>query len=252
MTGTAPPFDSSSDRHVALGDDPPTIEIDDDLLAVDVADPLADLPLDVQLIIRHGENLLGEEFAGIFGRETIHRFLGESYLAFPNAKVKAFIPLFMERFTRQRLRALTRLEGLVDTDKPLVVFLCIHNAGRSQMAAGWLRHLAGDGVEVFSGGSDPASEVNPAAIAAMAEIGIDITAEFPKPWTDEVVKAAGVIVTMGCGDACPVFPGKRYLDWVVDDPAGLPLEAVRPIRDEIGECVSALVAELVPHRSQQT
>jgi protein-tyrosine-phosphatase len=151
----------------------------------------------------------------------------------------------MERFTRQRLRALARLEGLVDTDKPMVVFLCIHNAGRSQMAAGWLKHLAGDSVEVFSGGSDPASEVNPAAIAAMAEIGIDITEEFPKPWTDEVVQAATVIVTMGCGDACPLYPGKRYLDWEVDDPAGLRLDEVRPIRDQIGRRVRELVKSLV-------
>lgn len=127
---------------------------------------------------------------------------------------------------------------------PMVVFLCVHNAGRSQMAAAWLRHLGGKGVEVFSGGSDPGSEVNPAAIASMREVGIDIATEFPKPWTDDVLRAADVIVTMGCGDACPVFPGTRYLDWQLDDPAGMSPEAVRPIRDEIERRVRGLMAEL--------
>jgi protein-tyrosine-phosphatase len=126
----------------------------------------------------------------------------------------------------------------------MVVFLCVQNAGRSQMAAGWLQHLAGDEVEVFSGGSNPASEVNPAAIEAMAEIGIDISSEFPKPWTDEVVQAANMVVTMGCGDSCPIFPGTRYMDWEVGDPAGLPLDQVRPIRDEIGERVRGILVEL--------
>jgi protein-tyrosine-phosphatase len=224
----------------------PTIETEERPLAIEVDDPLLEAPLDLQPIIKHGERMLCDEFAGIFGAETIHRFLGESWRAFPNAKIREFIPLFMERFTRQRLRALARIEGLVSVDLPMVVFLCIHNAGRSQMAAGWLKHLAADQVEVFSGGSDPASEVNPAAVEAMAEIGIDIREEFPKPWTDEVVRAAGVIVTMGCGDACPLYPGKRYLDWEVADPAGLPLERIRPIRDEIGRRVRALLEELVP------
>jgi arsenate reductase (thioredoxin) len=211
---------------------------------LDLTDPVGSLPLDLRMVVRHGENMLCEEFAGVFGRETIHRFLGESLLSFPQARVKSFLPLFMERFTRMRLRALARLEGRVSTEKPMVVFLCIHNAGRSQMAAGWLRHVGGDDVEVFSGGSDPAGEINPAAVDAMAEIGIDISEEFPKPWTGEVVQAAGVIVTMGCGDACPLYPGKRYLDWEVADPAGLPIGEIRPIRDEIGRRVRALVAEL--------
>jgi arsenate reductase len=128
--------------------------------------------------------------------------------------------------------------------RPVVVFLCVHNAGRSQMAAGWMRHLAGDRVEVASGGSDPAAEVNPAAVAAMAELGIDIAGQRPQRWTDETLRRADVIVTMGCGDACPVYPGKRYLDWELPDPAGLPLEQVRPIRDEIGRRVRELLAEL--------
>ncbi len=128
--------------------------------------------------------------------------------------------------------------------KPAVLFLCVHNAGRSQMAAGFLRHLAGGDVDVFSGGSDPGNEVNPAAVAAMTERGIDIASEFPKPWTDEFVRAADVVVTMGCGDACPVIPGKRYEDWELDDPAGQGVEAVRPIRDDIERRVRTLMAEL--------
>ena len=132
----------------------------------------------------------------------------------------------------------------LSSDKPSVLFLCVHNAGRSQMAAGWLSHLAGDRVDVFSGGSEPASTVNPAAIEAMAEVGIDIRTEFPKPWTDEIIRAADVVITMGCGDACPVYPGKRYEDWVLDDPEGLGVDAVRPIRDDIRRRVEKLIAEM--------
>ena len=125
-----------------------------------------------------------------------------------------------------------------------LLFLCVHNAGRSQMAAGFMRHLAGDRVDVFSGGSEPAEAVNRVAVSAMAERGIDISAELPQPWADEDVRAADVIVTMGCGDACPVYPGKRYIDWELDDPAGRPIEGVRPIRDEIERRVRVLLDEL--------
>ena len=125
-----------------------------------------------------------------------------------------------------------------------VVFLCVHNAGRSQMALGWLRHLAGDRVVGMSGGSEPAAEVNPAAIAAMREIGIDIAGELPKRWSDEIVQAADVVITMGCGDTCPLLPGKRYEDWDVADPAGKDVGEVRPIRDEIGARVRALLDSL--------
>jgi protein-tyrosine-phosphatase len=128
--------------------------------------------------------------------------------------------------------------------KPVVLFLCVHNAGRSQMALGFFQHLAGGAATAWSGGSEPASEVNPAAVAAMREVGVDIAGESPKPWTDEVVQAADVVVTMGCGDACPVFPGKRYEDWTLDDPAGLGVESVRPIRDEIERRVRGLLGEL--------
>lgn len=124
------------------------------------------------------------------------------------------------------------------------MFLCVHNAGRSQMAAGWMRHLAGDEVEVFSGGSEPSLSINRDAVEVMAEKGIDISDEIPQPWADDIVRAADVVVTMGCGDACPVFPGKRYLDWEVDDPAGKSVDEVREIRDDIEARVRRLLAEL--------
>ncbi len=133
---------------------------------------------------------------------------------------------------------------VVPVSRPAVLFLCVHNAGRSQMAAGWMRHLAGDRVEVYSGGSEPASEVNPVAVEAMAEVGIDISGETPRRWSDQAVRAADVVVTMGCGDACPVYPGKRYVDWELEDPAGKTLEEVRPIRDEIEHRVRGLLADL--------
>jgi protein-tyrosine-phosphatase len=136
------------------------------------------------------------------------------------------------------------VEGKIREDRPTVLFLCVHNAGRSQMAMGFFQHYAGDRAVGWSGGSEPGSQVNPAAIEAMAELGIDISGEFPKPWTDEIVRAADVVITMGCGDACPIFPGKRYEDWVLDDPAGLGVESVRPIRDEIERRVKTLLAEL--------
>jgi protein-tyrosine-phosphatase len=188
---------------------------------------------------------LNAEFDGVFGRETIERFLQSSYDQFASsATVPTFLPLLAERFARQRLHALARVEGREQDGRPVVLFLCEHNAGRSQMAMGFFRQLAGDRAIAWSGGSEPASQVNPAAVEAMRERGIDIAAEFPKPWTDEIVRAADVVVTMGCGDACPIFPGKRYQDWVLDDPAGLDAAAVRPIRDEIERRVRALLGEL--------
>lgn len=130
------------------------------------------------------------------------------------------------------------------SSNPSVLFLCVHNAGRSQMAAGFTRHLGGDGVDVYSGGSEPADQVNAAAVAAMAELGIDISDNTPQKWTDDVVANVDVVVTMGCGDTCPVFPGVRYVDWELDDPAGQPIEAVRPVRDDIEGRVRALLGDL--------
>ena len=131
-----------------------------------------------------------------------------------------------------------------ETERPTVLFLCVHNAGRSQMALGWFRHLAGDGAVAWSGGSEPGNEVNPAVVKAMAEVGIDISSEHPKRWTDGIVEAADVVVTMGCGDACPLFPGKRYEDWVLSDPAGKGVDEVRPTRDEIGRRVRELLVSI--------
>nr|WP_279616379.1 arsenate reductase ArsC [Micromonospora saelicesensis] len=142
------------------------------------------------------------------------------------------------------MQALARVEGHHRDGRPVALFLCTHNAGRSQMALGFFTHLAGDNAVAWSGGSEPGAEVNPAAIAAMAERGIDIAAEFPKPWTDEVIRAADVVITMGCGDACPVFPGTRHENWDLDDPAGRDLADVRPIRDDIERRVRRLLDDL--------
>jgi protein-tyrosine-phosphatase len=204
------------------------------------------LSIDQQLALKTAAAHLGREFDGTFGVETIERFLHSSYDEFAGqAVVLNYLPLLAEKFARQRLRALARVEGKVNDGKPVVLFLCTHNAGRSQMALGFFQHLAGDRAVAWSGGSEPASTINPAAVAAMAERGIDISAEYPKPWTDEVVRAADAVITMGCGDACPVFPGRRYEEWVLDDPAGKTIDDVRPVRDEIERRVRALLAELV-------
>jgi arsenate reductase (thioredoxin) len=205
----------------------------------------ADLSVDQRLALHTAAVRLGEEFTGLYGTETIERFLHSSYDQFAaTSTVPNFLPLIAERFARQRLTALAKVEGLRNDGRPVVLFLCVHNAGRSQMALGFFQHLAGDRAVAWSGGSEPGFEVNPVAIAAMAERGIDISGEYPKPWTDEVVRAADVVITMGCGDACPVFPGKRYEDWALDDPAELGVEAVRPIRDEIERRVHHLLNEL--------
>jgi arsenate reductase (thioredoxin) len=204
------------------------------------------LTIDQQLALKSAAARLAEEFDGVFGPETTERFLTSSYDQFASrATATNFLPIMAERFARQRLHALARVEGKAEHDGvPTVLFLCVHNAGRSQMALGWFNHLAGDRAVAWSGGSEPGNEVNPSAIAAMAEIGIDIATEFPKPWTDEIVQAADVVVTMGCGDACPLFPGKRYEDWELEDPAGMGVDSVRPIRDEIGRRVRELLASL--------
>lgn len=204
-----------------------------------------DIPLEHRVVLRSSAAFLQQEFHGNFGLETIERFMHSSYDEFATrVTVTKFLPTFAERFTRERLQALSRLEGFSDDHRPVVLFLCTHNAGRSQMALGFFRAMAGDRAIGWSGGSEPGSQVNPAAIAAMAEVGIDISDEFPKPWTDEVVRAADVVVTMGCGDACPVFPGKRYEDWELTDPAGLDVADVRPIRDEIRGRVQQLLAQV--------
>jgi arsenate reductase (thioredoxin) len=206
---------------------------------------LDSLSPDQRLALRTAAKVLQTEFAGTFSAETIELFLQTSYDQFADrARFAHFLPLMAERFARQRLTALARVEGKREAGVPIVLFLCVHNAGRSQMALGWFNQLAGDRAIAWSGGSEPGIEVNPSAIEAMGEVGINIAAEFPKPWTDEIVRAADVVVTMGCGDACPIFPGKRYEDWELADPAGRDLDDVRPIRDEIGRRVRELLAGL--------
>jgi arsenate reductase (thioredoxin) len=204
-----------------------------------------DLSIDQKLALKTAATRLETEFADTFGTETIERFLHTSYDQFAGrASIPNFLPLLAERFARQRLHALARVEGKVSDGKPTVLFLCTHNAGRSQMALGYFTHYAGANAVAWSGGSEPGNEINPAAIEAMREVGIDITGEYPKPWTDEIVQAADVVITMGCGDACPIFPGKRYENWELPDPAGQGLDAVRPIRDQIDHRIHHLLAEL--------
>jgi arsenate reductase (thioredoxin) len=188
---------------------------------------------------------LTPEFLGIFSPETLERYVTESWEKLAaTAKVPAFLPVLAERFARERLRALAQSEGAIVSDVPEVLFVCVHNAGRSQMAAALLDWRADGRVHVRSAGSAPADEINPSVVKAMEELGLDISKEFPKPLTDEVVRAADVVITMGCGDACPIYPGKRYLDWELDDPAGRAIDDVRPIRDEIDRRVQDLLAEL--------
>ena len=209
---------------------------------------MSNLTIEQSLALRSAARRLAEEFDGVFGQETIELFLQTSYDQFANrASVGNFLSLMAERFARQRLQALAKVEGKAHDGVPTVLFLCVHNAGRSQMALGWFNHLAGDRAVAWSGGSEPGTEINPSAVAAMAEVGIDITGEFPKPWTDEIVQAADVVITMGCGDACPIFPGKRYEDWALDDPAGHDVAAVRPIRDQIHDRVVHLLDSLGVH-----
>lgn len=187
---------------------------------------------------------LSEEFAGSFSRETVERFVREAEDAWADSPVTAYIPVLIERSARRRLREARSTEVITLPEVPEVLFVCVHNAGRSQMAASLLHHHARGRVVVRSAGSAPADEINPAVVAAMAEVGLDLSAEFPKPLTDEAVREADVVVTMGCGDACPIYPGKRYLDWDLADPAGKTLEEVRPIRDEIDLLVRGLLDDL--------
>jgi arsenate reductase len=210
--------------------------------------PFRDTPMDPisrQTFARSIE-ALAEEFRGIFSLETIERYVDESIDRLSGARVVDFIPLFVHRFSREQLRALAQAEGAIIKDVPEVLFVCVHNAGRSQMAAALLDHHAKGRVHVRSAGSAPGDQINPAVVAAMDEWGIDLSQEFPKPLTDEFVRAADAVITMGCGDACPIYPGKRYEDWELDDPAGQPVEVVRRIRDDLDLRVQQLLDELAP------
>jgi protein-tyrosine-phosphatase len=207
---------------------------------------LAELEVDLttRAHLEKGLESLRDEFSGIFGAETIERYMAESLAGIGSARVKDFVPLFVHRFARERLRALAQADDRITKDVPEVLFVCVHNAGRSQMAAGLLSKAAEGKVHVRTAGSDPADEINPAVVEAMAEVGVDLSQEFPKPLTEEFVRAADVVITMGCGDACPIYPGKRYEDWEFEDPAGKDLETVRRIRDEIDARVRTLLLGL--------
>jgi arsenate reductase len=196
--------------------------------------------------IRQVTRGLTEEFSGIFSAETIERYIGESVDLLGESKINVFVPVLAHRFARERLKALAQADGLVAKEHPEVLFVCVQNAGRSQMAAGLVKLRSGGRIHVRSAGSDPAEDMNPAVVQALDEVGVDMSEEFPKPLTDEVVRAADVVITMGCGDACPIYPGKRYEDWELEDPADKDLETVRRIRDEIDARVQALVDELLP------
>jgi arsenate reductase (thioredoxin) len=220
-------------------------------IAVDTEE--AGMPQALDPVTQHHLNQaaerLADEFAGVFSRETIARYMAESQDLLGEARINVFVPVLAHRFTRERLKALAQAEGTLAKEQPEVLFVCVHNAGRSQMAAGLVKLRSQGRIHVRSAGSTPAGEINPAAIEAMEELGIDMSEEFPKPLTDEVVRAADVVITMGCGDACPIYPGKRYEDWDLDDPEGKDLQAVRAIRDEIDARVQNLIGELLAEKS---
>jgi len=212
----------------------------------DTMDP-CDPPLAVPDKLEQPIERLSSRFAGVFSSETVARVVFDSHQQLAaEAAVETFLPLLAEKFAADRLRATAVIEGKIVKDRLEVLFVCVHNAGRSQMAAALLEHHAAGRVLVRSAGSAPKDSVNPVAVQVMAEIGLDLTTGFPKPLTTEAVQASDVVITMGCGDACPVFPGKRYLDWQLDDPAGQPLEVVRRIRDDIDARVRGLVSDLLP------
>jgi arsenate reductase len=196
--------------------------------------------------VRNAAEALRREFEGVFSTETIERYISESLDLLGTARVNVFVPVLAHRFARERLKAVAQVEGLLTKEQPEVLFVCVHNAGRSQMAAGLVNLRSEGRVHVRSAGSDPGEEINPAVVEAMSEIGVDMHEAFPKPLTDEFVRAADVVITMGCGDACPIYPGKRYEDWTLEDPEGNDLDAVRRIRDAIDARVQRLIADIIP------
>ncbi len=189
-------------------------------------------------------SVLAGEFVGVFGVETVERCVHDSHRQLADrATVATYLPLLAQRFARERLLAVARTRSADPGPAPGVLFVCTHNSDRSQMAAGWLRHLADD-IAVWSAGTEPSAELSPAVVAAMHEVGVDLTEAYPKPFTDDVIAAADVVVTMGCGEACPVVPGRRYEDWILAHPVGATIDDVRSARDEIRERVEALLQTL--------
>lgn len=202
---------------------------------------VAALPVAIVAVARD----LSYRFASTFSSETVSQYVVESYLLLSQrARVRAHLPALTARYAADRLDALASATGLVLRGTPEVLFVCVQNAGRSQIAAAYLRHLAGDAVHVRTAGSAPADSVHPRVIEALAEVGVPVSDEYPKPLTDEVVQAADFVVTMGCGDACPVYPGRRYMDWDLADPLTLDDEGLRQVRDRIREHVVKLLGEM--------
>ena len=188
---------------------------------------------------------LSYAYDGVFDKEAVTDAVTSAWdLLSPRSSVRTYLPILVARQAREQLMAAAQADGRIAKKVPELLFVCVHNAGRSQMAAGWLRELAGDRVEVRSAGSIPADQINSVAVEAMREVGIDITAEQPKVLTTEAVQDSDMVITMGCGDACPFFPGKRYEDWKLDDPAGQGIDAVRPIRDDIRARIEGLITSL--------
>ena len=188
---------------------------------------------------------LAYSYEGVFSREAVARAVSDAREAFESVStIPDYVPILTARHAREQLKAAAQAEGRIAKTVPEILFICVHNAGRSQMAAALAEHLSGGRVHVRSAGSAPTGEINPSTLTVLAERGITLTEGYPKPLTDSVAQAADVIVTMGCGDACPIYPGKRYLDWDVADPAGQPLDTVRDIRDDIQARVTALLRDL--------
>lgn len=202
--------------------------------------------LSTEAVLHRASERLAHHFEGIVNEETVERIVFESYAALARtARVDTHLTTIAENFARDRLTALAQSKGLIAKPSPEVLYVCVQNSGRSQMAAALTREIAGDRVHVRSAGSQPGAGIHPAVVTVLAEIGIDVSQEYPKPLTDDVVRAADAVITMGCGDACPIYPGKRYLDWELADPAELDLDGVRAVRDEIRTRVENLVSELV-------
>ncbi len=207
--------------------------------------PLHGLTSDEEVLHRIVDKLAGR-FGGIFAAETVDRYVFESYTALARtSKVRSFLVSRTERFASDRLTALATAKGAIERTVPEVLFVCVQNSGRSQMAAALLKARAGERVHVRSAGSAPSEQIDPHAVEVMGRRGISLGEEFPKPLTDDVVQAADVIVTMGCGDSCPLYVGKRYLDWTVTDPAGKSIEETEQIAADIEARVDALITELI-------
>jgi len=204
---------------------------------------------DVLALALTSTDKLHREFDGIFSPETVRRCLEESAKSLMGSLVADYIPILSYRFARERLSAVAQNEGTLPKTMPEVLFVCVHNAGRSQMAAALLDARSEGSVHVRSAGSAPARSINAVVVEVLNEIGIDIGKEFPKPMTDDVVRAADVVITMGCGDACPIYPAKRYEDWEVEDPAGKDIVTVRKIRDDIERRVLRLIEQVRPART---